>query len=86
MEMSTPAALVLMAARGKGQGCVESGNTLFSCSTDLNWHKLIMVRSLVVSCDPYLPRLDRIVDLGRGGTIMSNLQVRNKNVDGMQLP
>jgi len=64
---------------------VESRITLFSCRADLNWHKLIMVRSLVVSCDPYLPRLDRIVDLRRGGKIMSNLQVRNKKVDGMQL-
>lgn len=32
-------------------GCVESRIALFSCSTDLNWHQLITVRLLVISCD-----------------------------------
>lgn len=55
----------------KGQGCVESRITLFSCSTDLSWQKLVDVRSQVAPCDPHLPRLaGRIVVLGEEGRLM----------------
>lgn len=45
-----------------------------------------MVRASAVSCSPYLPRLDRVTILGRGGMIVSNLWVRSRNVEGMWFP